>query len=103
MSAENEGAGPPRRLRESATGEGPPPPPGSLISWLIDWSLRNRFLVACGTLLIIAWGIWAIHPDGTISTGACRVGDLVPAIDGYWTVLAVMADRFANGERPARR
>ena len=35
--------------------------PGSLISWLIDWSLRNRFLVACGTLLIIAWGIWAIR------------------------------------------
>ena len=61
MSAENEGAGPPRRLRESATGEGPPPPPGSLISWLIDWSLRNRFLVACGTLLIIAWGIWAVR------------------------------------------
>ncbi len=36
-------------------------PPGSLISWLIDWSLRNRFLVACGTLLIIAWGIWAVR------------------------------------------
>jgi hypothetical protein len=41
-----------------------------------------------------------LHPDGTISTGACRMGDLVPAIDGYWTVLAVMAERFVNGERP---
>jgi 8-oxo-dGTP pyrophosphatase MutT (NUDIX family) len=41
-----------------------------------------------------------LHPDGTISTGSCRVRDLVPAIDGYWTVLAVMAERFANGERP---
>lgn len=30
----------------------------------------------------------------------CRAADLVPGIDGYWTVLAVMADRFANGLRP---
>lgn len=26
--------------------------------------------------------------------------DLVPAVDGYWTVLAVMAERFARGDRP---
>ena len=26
--------------------------------------------------------------------------DLVPAVDGYWVVLAVMADRFARGLRP---
>ena len=35
--------------------------PGSLVSWVIDWSLRNRFLVACGMLLIVAWGIWAVR------------------------------------------
>ena len=35
--------------------------PGSIISWLIDWSLRNRFLVACGMLLIVAGGIWAVR------------------------------------------
>jgi Cu(I)/Ag(I) efflux system membrane protein CusA/SilA len=35
--------------------------PGSLVSWVIDWSLRNRFLVACATLLIVAWGIWAVR------------------------------------------
>ena len=48
----------------SAPPVGPPggaAPPGSVISWLIDWSLRNRFLVACGTLLIVAWGIWAVR------------------------------------------
>ena len=61
MSADNEGANPSRPARESAMDEVPPAPPGSLISWLIDWSLRNRFLVACGTLLIIAWGIWAVR------------------------------------------
>ena len=61
MSADNEGASPSDVLRESAMDEAPPAPPGSLISWLIDWSLRNRFLVACGTLLIIAWGIWAVR------------------------------------------
>jgi isopentenyldiphosphate isomerase len=26
--------------------------------------------------------------------------DLVPAVDGYWTVLAVMADRHVRGQRP---
>ncbi|HEY5742911.1 MAG TPA: CusA/CzcA family heavy metal efflux RND transporter, partial [Terrimicrobiaceae bacterium] len=31
------------------------------ISWLIDWALTNRFLVACGTILIVAWGIWAVR------------------------------------------
>src|SRR6187455_796357 len=32
-----------------------------LISWLVDWSLRNRFLVACATLLVIGWGVWAVR------------------------------------------
>ena len=31
-----------------------------MIVWLIDWALRNRFLVACATLLVVATGIWAI-------------------------------------------
>ena len=56
MSADDQGTISSRALRESA-----PVAPGSLISWLIDWSLRNRFLVACGTLLVIAWGIWAVR------------------------------------------
>ena len=35
--------------------------PRSVIGWLVDWSLRNRFLVACGTLLLVAAGIHAIR------------------------------------------
>ena len=31
-----------------------------LIGWLIEWSLRNRFLVACATLILIGWGIRAV-------------------------------------------
>ena len=31
-----------------------------IIGGLIDWALRNRFLVACATLLIIIAGIWAV-------------------------------------------
>ncbi len=31
------------------------------IAWIIDWSLRNRFLVACATLLIIGWGIQSVR------------------------------------------
>lgn len=36
-----------------------PAPPGA-IGWLIDWALRNRFLVACATLLLIVWGVRAV-------------------------------------------
>jgi len=32
-----------------------------MINRIIEWSLRNRFLVACGTLFLIAWGIRAIY------------------------------------------
>ena len=32
-----------------------------MIRWLIEWSLRNRFLVACGTLFIIAFGIFELR------------------------------------------
>ena len=31
-----------------------------MINRLIEWSLRNRFLVACGALLLIAVGVRAI-------------------------------------------
>lgn len=32
-----------------------------MITWLIDWSLRNRFLVTCATLLLIIWGILSLR------------------------------------------
>jgi len=31
------------------------------ISWIIDWSLRNRFLVACGAFLLVVWGIRSVQ------------------------------------------
>jgi len=34
---------------------------GGLIAWVVDWSLRNRFLVACGTFLLVAWGIQSLR------------------------------------------
>jgi copper/silver efflux system protein len=60
LSAQEEGSVSAGILGATA-GNGAQPRPGSVISWLIDWSLRNRFLVACGTLLIIAWGVWAVR------------------------------------------
>ena len=61
MSADDQGTISSGAYNENTGAGAEPVPPGSLISWLIDWSLRNRFLVACGTLLIIAWGIWAVR------------------------------------------
>lgn len=31
-----------------------------MINRLIEWSLRNRFLVACGVLFILGFGVWSI-------------------------------------------
>lgn len=39
-------------------------------------------------------------PEAGLHPSTCRLADLVPAVDGYWTVLAVMADRFVNGQSP---
>lgn len=39
-------------------------------------------------------------PGTEAAAVAVSADDLVPAVDGYWTVLAVMADRFAHGQRP---
>jgi Cu/Ag efflux pump CusA len=32
-----------------------------MIARIIEWSLRNRFIVACATLFLIAWGVRAIY------------------------------------------
>src|SRR5436309_14876666 len=32
-----------------------------MISRLIRWSLENRFLVLCATLLLLGWGIFAVR------------------------------------------
>ena len=39
----------------------PPRRSGGAIGWLVDWSLRNRFLVASVTLLLIIWGILSVR------------------------------------------
>ena len=31
-----------------------------MINRLIEWSLRNRFLVMCAVLLVIGWGVRAL-------------------------------------------
>src|SRR5678816_3634898 len=34
--------------------------PHAMIAALIRWSLANRFLVLLATLLVTAWGVWAV-------------------------------------------
>ena len=32
-----------------------------MINRLIEWSLRNRFLVLCGALALVAWGVRSLY------------------------------------------
>src|SRR6266704_172924 len=32
-----------------------------MINRLIEWSLRNRFMVVCGVLFVIGWGIRSVY------------------------------------------
>ncbi|MFN7140535.1 MAG: efflux RND transporter permease subunit, partial [Limisphaerales bacterium] len=32
-----------------------------MINRIIEWSLRNRFLVVCGLFFIIAWGVHSLY------------------------------------------
>lgn len=41
-----------------------------------------------------------VGADGLVGEIVCTCDDLVPMIDGYWTVLALMADRLVRGESP---
>jgi len=41
-----------------------------------------------------------LSSDQAVRAVTCRAADLVPPIDGYWTVLAVMAERFVAGQTP---
>ncbi len=63
--------------------------------------------VAAGDLLELLGGKLAEIRATECRTGSTEVTpttisatDLVPAIDGYWTVLAVMAERYVSGARP---
>lgn len=40
-----------------------------------------------------------IDTDGVVRDIVCSGADLTPAVDGYWTVLTVMAERYVAGER----
>src|SRR4029079_10133088 len=32
-----------------------------MINRIIEWSLRNRFLVACGVFFVLGFGIWSLY------------------------------------------
>lgn len=40
-----------------------------------------------------------VEPGGVITAVTCSKSELVPAVDGYWIVLATMAARYAAGFR----
>ncbi|MDA3039472.1 MAG: NUDIX domain-containing protein [Actinomycetota bacterium] len=40
-----------------------------------------------------------VDPAGSVRRVECRGAELVPAVDGYWTVLATMAERYVAGVR----
>ena len=47
-----------------------------MIARIIEWSLRNRFLVVCATLIVAAWGVKALR-----STPIDAIPDLSEEVD----------------------
>jgi 8-oxo-dGTP pyrophosphatase MutT (NUDIX family) len=41
-----------------------------------------------------------LSTDHVVHSITCRAADLVPQLDGYWTVLTIMAERFVAGQSP---
>ena len=40
-----------------------------MINWLIDVSLRNRFLVIAFFILVAGWGYWALRTTPIVTPG----------------------------------
>jgi 8-oxo-dGTP pyrophosphatase MutT (NUDIX family) len=41
-----------------------------------------------------------LSTDGAVRHRRCSAADLVPATDGYWTLITIMAERFVAGRSP---
>ena len=65
---------------------------------LVELTVHDLLAVVADTSARVTATRWA--PGAPPHEVRVSTDDLVPAVDGYWTVLAVMADRFARGERP---
>ncbi|MEI7547583.1 MAG: NUDIX domain-containing protein [Actinomycetota bacterium] len=105
-----------RRLVADAAGEGSNcefvhvfllPTDASLTDFNLDCCDADGVVeVALSDLLVVLGDSAYLAPcreldrDGAVHAGTLTAADLVPAVDGYWTVLAVMAQRFATGRRP---
>jgi isopentenyldiphosphate isomerase len=72
------------------------PDPGDVAA-VVEVTVDDLVDLAAGTRSVPARRFTV---DAGIVPATVAPEDLVPAVDGYWTVLAVMAQRFAAGEGP---
>lgn len=70
------------------------------VAGLVELTIADLLLlVADPTAVVPAREIAAGAGDQVVET-TCRASDLIPPVDGYLAVVAVMAERFAAGLRP---
>jgi len=73
-------------------------PGPSEVESLVEAPVDGLLALAGGQVGPIEGHEW--RPGKPIEPVELRATDLVDAIDGYWTVVLVMAKRFANGQHP---
>jgi 8-oxo-dGTP pyrophosphatase MutT (NUDIX family) len=73
------------------------PDPGA-VEALVEVEVADLLAIVGDPGTVVRGTRWAPGSDPVEVRVAAA--DLVPAVDGYWVVLAVMADRFARGLRP---
>jgi 8-oxo-dGTP pyrophosphatase MutT (NUDIX family) len=65
---------------------------------LVEVAAADLLAIVADPAAVVTATRWA--PGSPAAEVEVTGADLVPAVDGYWTVLAVMAERHARGQHP---
>jgi isopentenyldiphosphate isomerase len=73
-------------------------PDPDAVEALVELGIADLLAVLADPHRVVTGTRWS--PGAGPGPTPVSVDDLVPAVDGYWSVLAVMAERFCAGGRP---
>ena len=71
---------------------------GCDVAGLVEIAVSELLTILADDTAVVTANELAV--DGVVHTTSCRASDLVPPVDGYWTVLAVMAERYVADQSP---